>query len=198
MSLRWTILAGVAFLLLGASASAQERMLTADAEAGFRRVMRAVESGKAGADIREANVSIRRTSARVELVLANGDHSAFLLHPAGSPGALQSRYFSLSPEPGASMDHAMVLQSLLDSSFEADPFQTPPKAGEDGFAVHDSPPVREAWEEGGVRGALLAIIKRSLQPVPRRIGYPAIALNLLALLFCLVLVCMGESKAPRN
>jgi hypothetical protein len=165
-----------------------QHVLTPDAEVGFKRLIKLVESGAAGRAIHTANVAMQKSTVRIELVGSGGVHHSFVVRSIEDGGARTSRFFAIAPGPDSTSADAAVLGRLLDQSFQFDPFTLPPQAGESGFAVRDAPSVAEAWNSGGLSSASFAVLRASLRPAPRSYAYPVIALHLLCLLGCLAFV----------
>jgi hypothetical protein len=183
-------------LLLSNAGAAQDRVLTPEAEEGFRRLIKLAGSGEAGAGVANANVAMQKSSARVELVLAAGGRKSFIVRPLESGGVVASHYFGISPDAGATTADAEALRALLDRCFPSDPFILPPQAGEADYAMRDAPSIGEAWKMGGLRSASLAALRASLRPASREFAYPVIGLHLLCLLGCLVL--LGSARPTRS
>src|ERR1043166_3987190 len=79
----------------------RDMALTKDAEVGFERFLHMAQTGQLGADVRNANITVFKNHARLELLRGDAPKQVFLLTPRSSTTAA-SRYFSIEPGEGAS------------------------------------------------------------------------------------------------
>lgn len=180
-------------IALTVSTVAGARMLPRDTEESFRKLIRLTESGGAGADIINANVSILQESARIELVFRDGKRESFVARYPQMTGQQQSQYFAIEPVQGASPEHAALLGRLLDQCFTSDPFAVQPEGEAADLGLPVVPSAREAWARNGWRGAVSALTAGSLLPVSRGYAATAMAIHVVALFACMLLLWRGRT-----
>jgi hypothetical protein len=159
---RWAFVL-VAFVLGSVPARAQDVALTPASELGFRRFMRAAESGELGSDVTGANVGIAPHRVQVELVRpGQANKLLFLTHKSSKPGP--ARYFDIELGQAATASDAARVARILDAAFEEDPFEV--VVGFVGaHAPSHFPTLTEAWKEGGWAEVLWALDGRLTAPV---------------------------------
>jgi hypothetical protein len=147
----------------GATARAEDDLaLREDCAAGFQRFMRMAEDGALGADVATANVSVEKTTARIELVRRGAANKRFLLTSRRDPKSA-SRYFDIAPEQGATAADLAAVGAVLDRAFPADPFAV---TGTETIADATSQPtILSAWRSGGWQAALRTAERRMMSTV---------------------------------
>ena len=147
---------------LGATARADDLALREDCAAGFQRFMRMAEDGALGADVATANVSVEKTTARIELVRRGAPNKRFLL-TSRRDAKSASRYFDIAPEQGATAADVAAVGAALDRAFPTDPFAV---TGTETIADATSQPtILSAWRSGGWHAALRSAERRIMSTV---------------------------------
>jgi len=144
-----------------AAARADDLALGEDCAAGFRLFMQMAERGELGADVSAANVSVEKTSARIELVRRGAASKRFLLTARRDPGS-PARFFDIIPEAGATAADMALVGAALDRAFPADPFAL---TGVETVAGAAPTGIVAAWRSGGWRAVLRAAQHRMMSTV---------------------------------
>ncbi|HVM98400.1 MAG TPA: hypothetical protein VMT89_18545 [Candidatus Acidoferrales bacterium] len=170
-------------------------MLTTKCEEPFKRLIRLAETGRLGEDVNNANVDIRKNSARLELVGAQAPHKVFRLTPRNSSPTL-SRYFNIEPSDGAAPGDVARLAKALDEVFEENPFEL-----SDGFLYGtpggDSiPGFIDAWRSGGWRFAIQVLVRRTAALAGIRYAIAVISFLVAGCVGSVILLC--GSPPPGN
>jgi hypothetical protein len=170
--------------------------VTPGSETKFQKVIQAAEAGRAGQDVNEADVSIEQDSIRIDLMTAVKARRTLHLRPVDAGAKWHDRFFAIELGDGATPDDAEHLKTLLDEAFDVSPF-VPESDGMDGRA-RDAPAVREAWQSGGMRGAMSAVSAQSRSPAGPGYATLVLVLHALGVLACLVLVWTGAVERSRE
>lgn len=189
MRIRWTFV--LAFLVLGGIATpAQELTLTRDSEFGFRQIIDAAQRGELGEDVSNANVGVRGTDVRIELVRMHGANKLLFLTYKHSTQSL-SRYFDIELGEGATEGDAARVGKLLDEAFRDDPFEVI----FDFFGARTMthlPTLAEAWKAGGWTRVLRVLEGRFTTSVG--VSHAAVIISVLAISSLAGLVLLWGSK----
>jgi len=189
------VLAGLALWSTGAWA--QGLILTPNAEPGFRALIEGCSTGRAGADVNNADVSIEKAFVRVDLIRRSGGKKSLRLlahHDGATPW--KSRYFDVQLGEGSTEADALRMVALLDDSFQRDPFQVAVFADESGGGGAG---LSASWRQDGFRGLFVAFLSWTVKPVSRLYLVPVIVFHALALLACLALLWgSGPTKGSRE
>jgi len=153
----------LAYALWAAGALAQDYALTKSSEVGFRRLIHLAQTGRFGADVTNANVSVLKDHVRVELVLAGGGTRVLLLRHKDAPQKL-SRLFNIDLGEGATAEDAGRVGQALDESFAADPFVVAFDFFGYGAGSNPLPGLAQAWEAGGFGSAVVVLEGRFISP----------------------------------
>ena len=188
IALLWTVSARAQPIEQRSSDVSQPQLvLTKESEEGFRGFMDMVHNGKLGPDIRETNISVSGSSARLELLRESGPNMVLRLSQP-SAGTGFSRYFDVQALENASANDCARVGKLLDEVFTSSPFEDMPLRSQP--APDGARPASNVGAETAWQSAWRALQFRLMLPASLRYTIAVIILTGVGLLASIVILCM--------